>query len=65
LRIVALTMALLGISDPRLGVTRQDVIAPSTDTMLIIDVSGSMDESFQTGSSGGAGPSKLQPPKTR
>src|SRR5262249_29286940 len=55
LRAAALGLIVLGIADPQLGVRRQETITPSTDTELIIDVSGSMDEKFN----GPSSPSKL------
>ena len=56
LRMTAIGLILLALARPQLGVTRQETFTPSTDSVISLDLSGSMDESF----SGNGGPSKLK-----
>lgn len=46
LRIGAIMLLLLGLANPQIGVKRESTYVPSTDTVMSIDLSGSMDTKF-------------------
>lgn len=50
LRLAAVGLLIVALAGPMIGITRQKTVAPSTDTVVSIDLSGSMDEKMGGGS---------------
>ena len=59
MRSAALSLLILAMAGPQLGITRNETYTPSTDTITVTDLSGSMDEKM------GGGMTSFRPPPRR